>query len=168
MKELLGKGCVCVDFVVQMDFHDSEMTLGSDDECNSSLASCTDYSLKAWLTTCSDDDFDKWLEKQLPVSEREKWSLDHMMNLWMRLSSEATQALLEFVGKTYQQSKPEVPLKPEPRYGWGAMPHEDEDYGALANEYWRKQDEIQAHGTKARMLLARAQKVQQKISFVVG
>mgnify|MGYP004108017847 CR=1 FL=1 len=116
-------------------------------------------------TKCSDAEFDAWLSSSLAFQE--PLTRDEMMHAWMALTSAATEALAEFAGESYYQSMaesmPPMSDEPTPQHFMGDYV----DHAAKREDWERKQDEIQAHKDKALKLLARAQKVQAKMSHVV-
>jgi hypothetical protein len=122
------------------------------------------------LPECSDADFDTWLERQKPNLFAADPAFEHkrfaseMMQAWMTLTTAATEALVAFAGGTYQQSMPAVPQPEGPRFA--VLSAEEPNYEAQQALWNFEQDQIRAHKAKAAMLLARARKVQAKISLV--
>tara|TARA_B100001057_G_scaffold326978_1_gene327272 strand:+ start:10787 stop:11203 length:417 start_codon:yes stop_codon:yes gene_type:complete len=121
------------------------------------------------ITECSDADFDDWFETQKPNLDAANKDYEHkrfnaeMMHAWMMLTMAATEAIVEFADKTYLQSKPEVPEPPMPRF---AVLGPYIDYDEEATMYYEQQAEIISNRDKAKKLLARARRVQNKISLM--
>ena len=125
----------------------------------------------------SDAEFDAWLDEQMPTPDREKWFNDKMLQIWMSLNTAATKAQAEYTQEMLKFAP--VPRRPEASdYGpqYRSLPAYEDPYENGISEWYLKelQDHWEAEEKKRQALrqkpltlVARAERVQTKISLVV-
>ena len=103
------------------------------------------------ITECTDTEFDAWLEMQKPNLHAQNAAFEHkMMQEWMTLTTAATEALMALVSATVS----DIASSKGPQLGLGEFREDYPTAQDLANQ------------SKAMRLLARAQKVQARMSAV--